>query len=97
MQGLASVFVCVYVCAREVIFVPSFSDVIFCAFVFCLQGMEPEQEEETCALTNDRVSGLSLLGEGGVSRCASLHRRPHQTRQTSAKWLSSRRERESRH
>lgn len=75
----------VLVCACEVILVPSFSEVIFCAFVFCLQGTEPEQEEETCALTNDRVSRLSLLGEGGVSRCASLHQRPHQTRQTSAR------------
>lgn len=79
--GVAGVFVCVC----EVIFVASFSEVIFCAFVFCLQGTEPEQEEETRALTNDRVSGLPLLGEGGVSRCASLQRRPHQTRQTSAK------------
>lgn len=79
--GVAGVLVCV----REVIFVPSFSGVISCAFVFYLQGTEPEQEEETCALTNDRVSGLSLVGEGGVSRCAPLHRRPHQTRQTSAK------------
>ncbi|KAG7230747.1 hypothetical protein INR49_019561 [Caranx melampygus] len=31
-------------------------------------GPETEREEETCALTNDRMSGLSLLGEGGVSR-----------------------------
>lgn len=43
------------------------------------------------ALTNDRVSGLSLLGERSVSRCASLHWWPHQTGQTTAKWLSSER------
>ncbi|XP_029938574.1 uncharacterized protein LOC115381381 isoform X2 [Salarias fasciatus] len=47
--------------------------------------LNEEEEEETCARTNDRVSGLSLLGEGGVSRCASPHRRPHQAPQTSAK------------
>lgn len=79
------------VCVSEVISVPSFSWVIFCTFVFCLQGTEPQREEETCALANDRISGLPLLGEGGVSMCASLQRRPHQTRRALAKWLSSRR------
>lgn len=39
------------VCA--VISVPSLSEVIFSLSVLHLQGTEPEQEEETCALTND--------------------------------------------
>ena len=52
-----------FVCVCKVRFVPSFSDVTFCAFVSCLQGTEPEQEEETCALTNDANVRTVLAGE----------------------------------
>lgn len=70
-----------FVCVCKVISVSSFREVVF--FPLCvrlwLAGHGAEREEETCARTNDKVSGLSLLWEGGVSRCAPLHRRPHQT------------------
>lgn len=77
---------CVFVYVRS-FSVASFSEDIFCVrlSLACRARSQKQEEEETCARTNDRVSGLSLLGEGGVSMCASPHRRSHQAQQTSAK------------
>lgn len=66
--GVAGVFVHVGLFSSS-----SFSEVILRAFSISSRA-QSQSRRRKYALTNDRVPGLSLPREGGVSKCDLLHR-----------------------
>lgn len=78
--------VCSFVCVR--LFLSRHLAELFlfppCLFPTC-RGQSQSKEEETCALTNNGVSGLSLLGERRRVKVCFTSPTTHQTRRARAK------------